>query len=232
MILCHLIPSVVLATSCQVCPSEYAYRKDFVTAHGSSANCRAYQQGIDQPFVTEDYIHCNGTHHKLADSFFGSKQYRSSDYYWWPAGTSNRNLLFTFPTRVNLITITLHYSDSERGLPRLRFSAVPDDFNIWKSPPASHSYTTAAVIGEEPKGPRSVSVNVNFNSTRILLSVSNWTSMFAVSEIEFFNCSHQQGSEIQVEYTTQASPSTTATHAVKFISEFRTTNSKIPSKCY
>ena len=78
----------------------------------------------------EDYFHCGGTQLKLTDSDIGSKQYSSSDYYVWPAETMSQ-LLFIFPTRVNLTTITLHYyRDSVRGCPRLRFYAVPDDFDV------------------------------------------------------------------------------------------------------
>ena len=63
----------VLATSCQVYPSEYAYHQDFVTrAEGHSANCRTYQAGnLPVGVYPEDYIHCDGVQLKLADSNFG-----------------------------------------------------------------------------------------------------------------------------------------------------------------
>ena len=79
-----------------------------------------------------NYIHCDGTQLKLIDSDLEQEQYRSSESrdYVWPAG-SDRKLLFIFPKRVSLTTISLHYySDNFQGLPRLRFYAAPDDFNV------------------------------------------------------------------------------------------------------
>ena len=123
-------PSTVSSTSsCQVYPSEYAYRDDSVSkTESTNSNCRRY------PLPYAGYVHCDGRQLKLTDSDFGQEQYRSSDYYVWPAGNDGQ-LLFIFPTRVSLTTITLHYySDSVRGLPRLRFYAAPDDFNVWDAP--------------------------------------------------------------------------------------------------
>ena len=130
--------STAHAISCQVYPSEYAYRnssRSVIRAESTSANCMNYpaaslQIGI-QP---EYYIHCDGTQLNLADSTFGQEQYQSSDYYWWSTG-SDAQLLFKFPTSVSLTAITLHYySESVRGLRRLRFYAVPEDFNVWNAP--------------------------------------------------------------------------------------------------
>ena len=99
-------------------------------------------------------------------------------------------LLFIFPTRVDLTTITLHYySDSQRGLPRLRFYAVPDDFNVWDAPPGNSRYVDIAAVspGEESAGRRNVSINVNFNTTKILMVKLGSTYQLAVSEVQFFN---------------------------------------------
>ena len=64
---------------------------------------------------TYNYNHCDGSQLRLTDSDLGSEQYSSSDYYLWNAGSSGSQLLFIFPTRVNLNTITLHYySDNAR----------------------------------------------------------------------------------------------------------------------
>ena len=102
--------------SCQVYPSEYAYRDDSVTrAESTSANCMRYSenlQGLPAGTFSKDYIHCDGTQLKLADSDLGREQYNRSNYYVLKAGSDGR-LLFIFPTRVSLTTITLHYySDS------------------------------------------------------------------------------------------------------------------------
>ena len=132
----HILPFFYLAcssaaavnTTCQVYPSEYAYLRNSVfRSERSSANCRPYESGLDDrgSAYTPHYTHCDGSQLRLTDSDFGPEQYSSSDYYVWNAGSSNQ-LLFIFPTRVNLTTITLHYySDNTRGLPRLRFYAVP-----------------------------------------------------------------------------------------------------------
>ena len=138
---------------------------------------------------TEDYIHCDGMQLKLADSDLGSEQYRSSDYYVWNAGTRNEQLLFILSARVNLTTITLHYySDSVQGLSKLRLLSVPEDFNIWDTLTASANsgspVVTAAPPGGEPAGRRNVSINVNFNTKRVLIYKVRNNFQFAVSDSE------------------------------------------------
>jgi hypothetical protein len=171
-------------------PSEYAYHHGSVTrAESASANCRRYPDGdLPAGVHPEDYIHCDGTQLKLADSNFGQlQQYRSWDYYVWSAD-SDGQLLFIFPTRVSLTTITLHYySDSVRGLPRLRFYAVPDDFDVWDTLTLGNPYTGIASVppGGEPAGRRSVSINVNFNTKKVLMYKFSSSFLFSVSEVEF-----------------------------------------------
>ena len=179
-----------LASSCQmVHPSEYAYKSNSVTrSEEGEANCRMYPPNIEDRGI--HYTHCDGTPLRLTDSDLGSEQYSSSDYYVWNAGPSAHQLLFIFPTRVNLTTITLHYySDNDRSLPRLRFYAVSDDFDIWNAPSASYNFVDIAAVppGEEPAGRRNVSVNFTFMSiTKILMYKSKNSFAFAVSEVEFF----------------------------------------------
>jgi hypothetical protein len=126
----------------------------------------------------------------LRDSKFGQEQYQSSDYYVWSAG-SDGQLLFIFPTRVTLTRITLHYySDSTQGLPRLRFYAVPDDFDAWDGLTSGTPYRGIAVLppGEQPAGRRNVSISVNFNTSLRKVWMYKYSSsfQFAVSEVEFF----------------------------------------------
>ena len=177
--------------SCQVYPSEYAYQK--YSVYGSertSVNCRPYADG--RYIYKHNYNHCDGSQLRLTDSDLGSEQYNSSDYYVWNAGSSGHQLLFIFPTRVKLTTITLHYyGDSTRGLPRLRFSAVPDDFDVWNATTASYSRLDIAAVppGGEPAGRRNVSIyiHLNFTTKRVLLYKHSSSSFsFAVSEVEFF----------------------------------------------
>ena len=174
-------------------PSEYAYHKDSVTRAEPilSANCRNYPSGYADNVRTQDYTHCDGTQLRLTDSDTGPEQYSSSYFYEWSAGSEPRQLLFIFPTRVNLTTITLHYySDSERGLPRLRFYAVPDDFDVWDAPPGNSRYTDIATVplGEESAGRRNASINFNFSTKKILMVKTKSDFQFAVSEVEFFTC--------------------------------------------
>ena len=106
----------------------------------------------------------------------------------WSAG-SDRQLLFILPTRVSLTTITLHYySSSIRGLSRLRFYAVPDDFDIWNALTISYPYVDVAPVppGGQPADRRNVSINVNFNRKKVLMYKYNSAFTFAVSEVEFF----------------------------------------------
>ena len=191
-----MLYTAALATSCQVYPSEYAYLGNSVTRmESTSANCRMYQDGLSENIGTETFYHCDGKLLKLADSDFGSEQYRSSEYYVWSARTSTRQLLFIFPTMVNLASIAIHYysdSDSIQGrshsLSKLKFYVVPDTFEVWDAPKSGYRYAQvdATEPGGEPAGHRSVSINVNFNTKKVLMQ--KFTSMFhfAVSEVEFF----------------------------------------------
>ena len=184
--------STALASSCQVYPSEYAYPHGSVNETESvGANCRRYPSDLQAlPGVfTEEYIHCDGTQLKLTDSNLGQKQYNSSDYYEWSTGPGQ--LLFIFPTRVSLTTITRHYySDSVRGLSRLRFYAVPDDFDVWDTPTTGTPSVDVAAVppGGEPAGRRNVSIYINFSTKKVLMYKYSSTFRFAVSEMEFFKC--------------------------------------------
>ena len=172
-----------------MCPSEYAFRDDSVTrAESTGANCKKYLSG---PLYPSEYIHCNGSHLDLVDSNTGQEMtYISVDYYVWTA-ESEGQLLFIFPTRVSLTTITVHYySDSVRGLPRLRFYAVPDDFHIWDAPTTSSESADVAAVpsGGEPAGHRNVSINVNLNTKKVLMYKYGSNFQLVVSEVQFFNC--------------------------------------------
>ena len=135
------------------------------------------------------YIHCDGDQLKLSDSDRGlNTEYTATSYYVWSAGSADQ-LLFIFPTRVSLTTITLHYySDSVRGRPRLRFYAVPDDFDVWDVLTTGTQYVGIAAIppGGEPAGRRNVTINVTFNTKKILMYKFSSSFLFALSEVEFF----------------------------------------------
>ena len=164
-----------------------------------NANCKNYPSTHPEGAFVGNHIHCDGTQLKLIDSDLGHEHYSSSEYYVWPTGSDGK-LLFIFPTVVSLTTITLHYySDSDRGLPRLRFYAVQDHFDIWNAITTSYSHVdvTAVLPGGESAGQRNVSINVNFSTKKVLMykynnifvfAVVRWSSLhYAVSEPACYN---------------------------------------------
>ena len=185
--------NIANATSCQVYSSEYAFRDDSVNrAEIASANCRRYQSDMEVPpaVYINQYIHCDGTTRKLTDSDLGQEQYQYTDYYHWSPGSGGQ-LLFIFPTRVSLTTITLHYyHDSVRGLPRLRFYAVPDEFDVWDAVATGTPHVDVASVspGGEPASHRNVSITTNFNTKKVLMYKFSTSFVLAVSEVEFFTC--------------------------------------------
>ena len=157
-----------------------------------------YPSGLQENVGTEQYVHCDGKQLRLSDSDLGSEQYRGSDYYVWNAGTNTRQLLFIFPTTVNLVTITLHYysdgdsiSGRSHSLSQLKLYATPDTFDVWDAQEASYRYVQVAAVppGGEPAGHRSVSINVSFNTKKVLMQKFRSSFLFSVSEVEFFTCS-------------------------------------------
>ena len=173
-------------------PSEYAYQENSVYGtERDSANCRNYPRSGLPGVSTEDYIHCDGTPLRLTDSDLGSQQFTVTDYYTWLVDeTRSHQLLFIFPTRINLNTITLHYyRTSGRGLPRLRFYAVPDDFDIRDAPTSSfyHVDVVAMPPGRESAGQSNVCFNVTTVTMKLLMIKFRSSFSFAVSEVEFFN---------------------------------------------
>ncbi len=126
----------------------------------------------------------------MSDSDRGSNtEYTATSYYVWTSGSAEQ-LLFIFATRVSLTSITLHYySDSIRGLPRLRFYAVPDDFDIWDALTTGNPYVG---IGSVPPGETGghMNVNTNFNTKNVVMHKYASSFQFAASEVEFFTCKH------------------------------------------
>jgi hypothetical protein len=71
------------------------------------------------------------------------------------------------------------------------FYTVPDDFDVWDAPTTGNPYVGIASVppGGEQAGRRSVSINVNFNTTKVLMYKFSSNFQFAVSEVDFFTCS-------------------------------------------
>ena len=205
------------ASFCQVYPSEYAYKENSVYGtERDSANCRNYITGPN-----EDYIHCDGTQLRLSDSEIGSQQFTPSDYYVWLVHeTRKHQLLFIFPTRIHLTMMTLHYySTSGRGLPRVRFYAVPDDFDVWDAPLSSYDHVDIAAVppvsGHRNNITRSASVVISIMTTKLLLVKFGSSFTFTLSEVEFFGsiCSSRQVSTSALRVPTKASVYLTTDYA-------------------
>lgn len=190
---CEVISySTVLANSCQVYPSEYAFQDNSVgRSERRNVNCRSYAHSLQIGVITEHFKHCDGSNLRLTDSEFGSQNYSSIYYYWWSSDKKDSQLMFIFENKVNLTTITLHYySSSTQGLPKLKFFTVPTDFDIWDAPTANYRYVyiNEKLPGGEPEGIKSTSINFNFNTTKVLMFIPRRAFQFALSEVEFFGC--------------------------------------------
>ena len=209
-------------------PSEYAYHKDSVERiERDSANCRNYQSGLETFRRSEDYIHCNGTQLRLTDSDFGLDKNTFSDYYLWPAGSRSSQLLFIFPTRVNLTTITLHYySTRGRSLPRLRFWSVPDEFDVWDAPTSIYSREDVAAVppGEEPAGYRNISnsFNTHISTTKILLVKFSSSYPFQLSEVEFVRSFCSLNQQVSTSILTDPTKSSVYSITIHAKSTFKT----------
>ena len=177
------------------------------------------------------YIHCEDiyTPFRLTDSDYGSEH---SDYYSWLADKKSSQLLFIFPTRFNLTNITLHYyHTSGRGLLRLKFYAVPDDFDVWDAPTAlSHSLVDVAIVppSGEPAGHRNIRIsfdNIHFSTTKTLFVNFSSSYTFQLSRVEFIRsfCSSQQVNTSTMRVLTKASVYLTTLYAT---STFSTTELK------
>ena len=70
---------------------------------------------------------------------------------------------------------------ASKGLPRLRFLAVPDDFDVWNAPTLSFSHVDIAAV---PTGEWSVShrnVRLSFNTTTRKILTFKFSFFFHLS---------------------------------------------------
>ena len=146
---------------------------------------------------TTQYIHCHGNK-LLTDSNIGPSQFDSirNQLYVWTSSTSQQ-ILFEFPTTTSLTMITLHYysgyylGSHRAGLPRLRFYAVPDDFDVWDAVASSLFLVEVSAISpkeEQPASRMSVNITVNISAKKVLMVKTRSDFHLAVSEVEFFTC--------------------------------------------
>ncbi len=85
-------------------------------------------------------------------------------------------------------------SDSFQHLPRLRFYAVLDDFDIWDALATNIPHVDVASVppGGEPAGRRNVSISVNFITHKMPMYKFNSNFVFSASEFQFFTCNSKQ----------------------------------------
>ena len=178
------------------------YHSRFITAtERATAMCTIETVTVAGSPENYKYCYSNGTQPRLTDSELGpEKSINYSLYYEWNRETTQ--LLFIFSTRVNLTTITLHYysGSQNNGLPTLMLFAVPDNFYVWNNATFGN-HTSVRVTAEPPadsgsRGRRNVSVNVNFNTKKVLMVKERSGFNFAVSEVEF--CTRCSGKMIRI----------------------------------
>ena len=100
-------------------------------------------------------------------------------------------VLFIFSSQKLINSITLHYYSNEdnQGLPKLRFFAVPEDFEVTNRTRSTYPTRVLDAVfpGDEGTGLRNKTRDVPFNTTKILMTkgfTKNY--QFYLSEIEFF----------------------------------------------
>ena len=67
----------------------------------------------------------------------------------------------------------------------------PDDFDVWDVTSYLHVYIASVPPGGEPAGHRNDIINVNLNTKKVLMYKYSSTFQLAVSEVEFFTCTHK-----------------------------------------
>ena len=178
-----------LDTLWQVHPVSVAIRNEVVGLEDE--NCIPLTSPDVSSASSVEFVHC---HHptRITDSDKSQPTFTQDTHnsvYIWPSRPDQ--VLFTFSSRKLINSITLHYYSNEdnQGLPKLRFFAVPEDFKVTDRP--SSSYPTrvldAVFPGDEGSGLRNKTMDVPFNTTKILMTkgfTKNY--QFYLSEIEFF----------------------------------------------
>ena len=138
-----------------------------------------------------EYVHCQHptriTDSEKSQPIFTQDTYNS--VYIWPSKSDQ--VLFTFSSWKVIDSITIHYFSNEdnQGFPKIRFFAVPEDFEVSDTPDSSNPTRVIDSVspGNENTGLRNKTRNVPFNTTKILMTKGYTKNyQFYVSEIEFF----------------------------------------------
>ncbi len=183
--------------SCNVNPTEYAYRSDHVTvSEGSAVQCPADN-------TRPNYVHCTGETLRLSDGDLGPEcaiTGQEGRCYVWERSVDSGNipikprLLLTFEGNISPSLIKLHYfSDPSngRGLPTIRFYA--NIMDPWDTLTDSFTVINALLKDvSEPPHRETYNVPVVGQLRTVLLHISFPTggslSSFCLSEIEVFTC--------------------------------------------
>ena len=118
------------------------------------------------------------------------------DYLVWKPTSRFSGLLFTFPTEIVLDLVRLYYyfdsQEVNNAIIRLEFLAVPDEFTLGGNMPDMPSILNAALMSTS--GPLSKTFSLQSTMTRkLLVTKSNDSYRFAVSEVEFHTYSSDCG---------------------------------------
>ncbi len=146
---------------------------------------------VDTSSVNSQYVSCEGPT-RITDSensiLAFTHETHDSVYIW---GSEEDRVLFTFSTEKSFNSLAIHYfsNSDNQGLPKLKFYAVPDDFEVQDA--LKNEYLMAIIDevrpGRENEGLCNKSKAVNFQSSKILMTKGyTKTYQFYVSEVEFF----------------------------------------------
>ncbi len=137
------------------------------------------------------YVSCEGlTRITNADKSLPSfTQDSLNSVYIWPS--QEDKVLFTFSEQKQIDSLAIHYYSNfdNQGLPKLRFYAVPEDFEVQDEVKSSYPMSIIDEVRprREQEGLRNKSRTVAFQTSKILMTKSDTKNyQFYLSEVEFF----------------------------------------------
>ena len=145
---------------------------------------------VDTP-SDANYVSCEGPT-RITDSQKSlpvfTQDSPDSVYIW---GSQKDKVLFTFSDQKDIHSLALHYfsNSDNQALPKLRFYAVPEDFEVQDEVRGSYPMTIIDEVrpGREQEGLRNKSKTVDFHTSKILMTKSYTKNyQFYLSEVEFF----------------------------------------------
>ncbi len=160
---------------------------------GSETNCTPLdtEAAAVSTSSTAGYVSCDHPT-RITDSHKSTPVFTQDTHntvYTW--GNKDDRVLFTFSSTKSIDSIVIHYfsNSDNQGLPKLRFNAVPDDFEVMDTIERSYPLGIIDAVrpGREEPGLKNKSRNVGFETRKILLTKKKKKNyLFSLSEIEFF----------------------------------------------